>query len=274
MREASLRPITFLSDFGYGDEFAGVCRAVITRMAPEALITDLTHGIGAQDVVHGAIALANALPYTEPGIHLAIVDPGVGTTRRAIAARVAGEDRVLVGPDNGLLSLVASDFGGFTEAVDISDSAYALPSRSTTFEGRDLFSPVTAYLAGNAPLTAVGTEIPVESIAFLRLPEPVVIENRITAQVLYADGFGNLALNLIAGDAAGNLLRPGGRVLVETGRRSFRAPFVNAFAEVDPGTPLIHHDSSGRLAIAVNFGNAADQFELSRGDELHLSSQP
>ncbi len=243
-------------------------------MAPESLITDLTHGIGPQDVVHGAIALANALPYTEPGIHLALIDPGVGTARRAIAARVADEDRVLVGPDNGLLSLVASDFGGFTEAVDISGSAYALPSRSMTFEGRDLFAPVTAYLAGNAPLAAVGTEIPVESIAFLQLPEPVIIDNRITAQVLYADSFGNLALNLNGGGAADDLLRPGVRVLVETRQRSFRAPVVSVFAEVDPGSPLIYHDSSGRLAIAVNFGNAATQFGLSRGDELHLSPQP
>src|ERR671935_1384722 len=112
-----VRPITFLSDYGYDDEFAGVCRAVICRIEPEARVIDLTHGIARHAVRQGAAILANALPYTPPGVHLAVVDPGVGSPRRAVAVRVASDDRVLVGPDNGLLTPAIERFGGGVEAV-------------------------------------------------------------------------------------------------------------------------------------------------------------
>ena len=120
------RPITFLSDYGYADEFAGVCRAVIARIAPDAKVIDITHGLPRHAVRQGAVLLANALPFTPPGVHLAIVDPGVGTERRPVAVRIADEERLLVGPDNGVLALAAERLGGGVEAVDLSASPHRL----------------------------------------------------------------------------------------------------------------------------------------------------
>ena len=147
------RPITFLSDYGADDEFAGVCRAVIARIAPEATVIDLTHGVRRHAVRQGATILANALPFAPPGVHLAVVDPGVGTPRRAVAVRAACEDRLLVGPDNGLLWPAIERLGGAVEAVDVSLSPLRLEPISATFHGRDIFAPVAAHLAQGAPLS-------------------------------------------------------------------------------------------------------------------------
>ena len=153
------RPITFLSDYGYDDEFAGLCRAVIAGIAPDVRIIDLTHGIRRHAVTEGAAVLANALPYTPAGVHLAVVDPGVGSTRRAVALRVADDDRVLVGPDNGLLWPAAQKLGGVVEAIDLELSPFRLEPVSATFHGRDLFAPVAARLAAGAAFAEAGEAI-------------------------------------------------------------------------------------------------------------------
>ena len=152
---AQPRPITFLSDYGYEDEFAGVCRAVIAQIAPGAPLIDLSHGIARQDIRQGAILLANALPSCPPGVHLAVVDPGVGSERRAVAV-AAAEGRFLVGPDNGLLSRALERLGGALDAVDLSRSPFRLEPVSATFHGRDLFAPVAAHLALGARLDEAG----------------------------------------------------------------------------------------------------------------------
>ncbi len=149
-------PITFLSDYGYDDEFAGVCRAVIARLAPGATLIDLTHGIPRHDVRAGAAVLENALPYAPPGVHLAVVDPGVGSARKAVAVAAAEEGRLLVGPDNGLLWPALERFGGAMAAVDLTLSPQRLEPLSATFHGRDIFAPVAAALASGTPLAAVG----------------------------------------------------------------------------------------------------------------------
>ncbi len=137
--------VTFLSDYGPGDEYAGVVIGVIARIAPEARVIELGHGVPPQDVRTGARRLARALPYTPPGVHLAVVDPGVGGTRRALALRL--QDRWLVGPDNGLLLPAAVAFGGVQDAYDVSDTPWRLEPVSATFHGRDIFGPVAAHLA-------------------------------------------------------------------------------------------------------------------------------
>src|ERR687891_89181 len=169
------RPITFLSDYGYEDEFAGVCRAVIAGIAPEARVIDLTHAVPRRDVRGGAIALVDSLPYAPAGVHLAVVDPGVGTERRPVAVRVAAEDRVLVGPDNGLLWPAIEEFGGAVETVDVSGSRFRLEPVSATFHGRDLFAPVAAAVALGASLAEAGEAIGPESLTGLVLPPARVV---------------------------------------------------------------------------------------------------
>jgi S-adenosylmethionine hydrolase len=264
------RPITFLSDYGSDDEFAGVCRAVIARIAPDATVIDLTHGIPRHDVREGAIALANALPFAPAGIHLAVVDPGVGTGRRPVAVRVAEEDRVLVGPDNGLLSLAWERLGRPVEAVDVGRSKFRLEPTSTTFHGRDLFAPVTAGLALGATLAEAGEAVDASSLRALELPEPRIWPDRVVAHVVRADRFGNVSLNVRHEDLAGGPLRLGEPLAVESGGERVRANFAGTFEDVRSGELLLYEDSSRTLALAVNRGSAVELLRLRRDDEVVL----
>src|SRR5579859_4186141 len=153
---ASMAPvITFLSDYGLQDDFVGICHGVIAGICPEARVIDLGHGVRRHDVRGGAIVLAGALPYLPAGVHLAVVDPDVGASRRAVALRAA-DDRLLVGPDNGVLWLAAHASGGVVEAADIVRSPFRLEPVSATFHGRDIFAPVAAHLAAGASLAQAG----------------------------------------------------------------------------------------------------------------------
>jgi S-adenosylmethionine hydrolase len=206
---ATPRPITFLSDYGYEDEFAGVCRAVISQIAPGAPLIDLTHGIGRQDVRQGAVVLANALPSCPPGVHLAVIDPGVGSDRRAVAV-AAAEGRILVGPDNGLLSRALDRLGGALDAVELSRSPFRLEPVSATFHGRDLFAPVAAHLSLGASMLADGPLQPGDSLE-VRAPDGrwEAVWARTFADVgpadvlLFEDSSGALALAVSGGSAAG-----------------------------------------------------------------------
>jgi S-adenosyl-L-methionine hydrolase (adenosine-forming) len=266
----SVPVITFLSDYGTWDEFVGVCHGVMVRRCPTARIIDLGHGVARQDVRAGALALRAALPFTPPGVHLAVVDPGVGTPRRAVALRVASEDRLLVGPDNGLLMLAAEAFGGAIEAADISDSPECLRPLSATFHGRDIFAPVAAALADGAPLEAVGVEIPTEGLEPLRLPLASRDGDRLLAHVLSTDGYGNVALDATPALAAGAGLVPGSRVHVHAGDRGHELPFGRTFADTAAGELILYVDARGALAVAVNGGSAAAELGLAAGDELTL----
>ena len=264
------RPITFLSDYGADDEFAGVCRAVIARIAPEAKVIDLTHGIARHQVRQGAAVLANALPFAPPGVHLAVVDPEVGTERRAVAVRVADEDRVLVGPDNGLLWPAAERLGGAVEAVDVSRSPLRLEPISATFHGRDVFAPVAAHLACGASLSEAGEQIPAESLVTLQASEPEIGPDRLLAHVISVDGFGNAALDLAGRYLPASGLRMGRSVAVGAQGRSHEAMFTLTFADVGKGELLLYLDSNGSLALAVNRGSAATELGLAPGDEVVL----
>ncbi len=264
------RPITFLSDYGYADEFAGVCRAVIARIAPESPVIDLTHGVAPRDVLGGALMLADALPHAPAGVHLAVVDPGVGSERRAIAVRVADEDRVLVGPDNGLLWPALEALGGAVEAVDLAASPFRLEPVSATFHGRDLFAPVAARLAGGATLAEAGESLAPDSLARLELPLARVEADRVVAEVLHLDRFGNATLNVRSEQLEGGPLRLGQALAIEIAGSPSAATFVRTFAEVPEGAALVYEDSSRRLALAVNAGSAAEALGLRAGDEVVL----
>jgi hypothetical protein len=176
--------VTFLSDYGYTDEFVGVCHCVLARRCPAARIIDLGHGLPHHDIRAGALALRAALPYAPAGVHLAVVDPGVGSDRRALALRTREEARILVGPDNGLLLPAAALFGGVSEAVDISDSPEALRPISATFHGRDVFAAVAAALADGVPMEAAGRAIEPASVIALELPAPKQERDSLHAHVL------------------------------------------------------------------------------------------
>jgi S-adenosyl-L-methionine hydrolase (adenosine-forming) len=266
------RPITFLSDYGSTDEFAGVCRAVIARIAPEARVIDISHGIARHDVRHGAAVLANAVGYAPPGVHLAVVDPGVGTERRAVAVAAAEEGRHFVGPDNGLLSPALERFGGAREAVEISNSAARLDPVSPTFAGRDLFAPVAAHLALGEPLAALGEPLDPDTLERIDGGGPVIEPGlRLEAEVGHVDAFGNLSLIATAADADDAGLEPGKGLRVRGPRRSDEAVYALTFADAKPDEMVLLVDSARSLALAVNRGDAARRLDLSPGDRVLLT---
>jgi S-adenosylmethionine hydrolase len=261
------RPITFLSDYGLRDEFVGVVHAVIAHECRDARIIDLSHGVPRQSVLAGALMLMRALPYAPPGVHLAVVDPEVGARRRAVALRTAEEDRLLVGPDNGLLIPAAQRFRGVVEAVEISHSPWRLGPVSATFHGRDLFAPVAARLAAGEALADAGTPLDPGELVALDLPRPRQEEGALIAHVMVVDGFGNVQLDAAPADLGGRLGRP---VEVGDGRS---ARYLRTFADAEAGELLLYEDAAGMLALAVNGGEAAAELGgLAHGDEVRLAT--
>jgi S-adenosylmethionine hydrolase len=264
------RPITFLSDYGLADEFVGVVHGVIARLCPDARVIDLAHGVPRQDVLTGATVLARALPYLQAGVHVAVVDPEVGARRRAVALRTVEEDRLLVGPDNGLLLPAAERFGGVAEAVEISASPWRLEPVSATFHGRDLFAPVSARLAAGAPLGEAGGPVDPAELATIDVPRPRRDGDALVAHAVGVDGFGNVTLDACHGDLEGTALRIGHPLSVRTGARAARAIHARTFADVGRGALLLYEDAGGALALAVNTGDAARLLEVRAGDEVRL----
>jgi S-adenosylmethionine hydrolase len=268
--EEAVPVITFLSDYGPWDEFVGVCHAVMARRAPRARIIDLGHGVARHDVRAGALALRAALPYTPPGVHLAVVDPGVGGKRRAVALRVAAAGRTMVGPDNGLLTLAAQEFGGVTEAVDIGDSAECLRPISATFHGRDVFAPVAAALAAGVVLAALGEPIAVEGLVALALPGARLDGDSLVAHVLTTDVYGNVSLDATAESAAAAGFRAGAAIVVAAAGTPTPGHFAATFSDVAPGGLLVYIDARGALALAINGGSAATVLAVGTDDEVVL----
>lgn len=262
--------VTFLSDYGHQDEFVGVCHGVLTGLAPMARVIDVTHGIARHDVRAGAIVLRNALPYMPAGVHLAVVDPGVGGDRRAVALRCGQEEQVLVGPDNGLLMLGAERFDGVVEAVDIGRSPWRLEPVSATFHGRDIFAPVAAAVARGEALGNVGDPFGVEELAPLELPSARREEGALVAHVLVSDRFGNAILDASHADLTALGLRLGEAVEVRAGGRVRHARMGRTFADVPEGELLLYEDAQRQLALAVNRGSAMRELRMQRDAELRL----
>jgi S-adenosylmethionine hydrolase len=259
--------VTLLTDYGLDDEFVGVCHGVIRRTAPDVAIVDITHGVTRHEVREGALTLRNALPYMPAGVHVAVVDPQVGTERRAVAVRCAEEDRVLVGPDNGLLSLAWERFGGAVEVVDVSRSPHRLEPLSATFHGRDLFAPVGAALAAGAPFADAGEPLDPAELQRLSLPEPRRDVDALVAHALTFDGYGNVGLNVGHEDALAAGIRLGEWIDVN----GVDALVVQTFADVHPGELLLYEDAWQSLALAVNRGDAAALLRLRPDDEVRLT---
>ncbi|MFL5893717.1 MAG: S-adenosyl-l-methionine hydroxide adenosyltransferase family protein [Thermoleophilaceae bacterium] len=262
--------VTLLTDYGTGSEFPGICHGVIRRICRDAAIVDITHAIARHDVRQGALVLRNALPFMPVGVHVAVVDPQVGTERRAVAVRCADE-RVLVGPDNGLLSLAWEQAGGAAEAVDVSRSPHRLEPISATFHGRDVFAPVGAALAGGAPFAGAGDPLDAGDLVGLELPRPRRVGDVVIAHVLLVDVYGNVTLDVRHEDLPTSGLVYGRRLEVSVGGRSRQATFTGTFADVAHGEVLVYEDSTRLLALAVNRGSAADTFELEPDAEVRLT---
>jgi S-adenosylmethionine hydrolase len=268
------RPVvTFLSDFGLQDDFVGTCHGVMKRIAPEVDVIDITHGIEPHQVLQGALVLANTLPYMPEGVHLAVVDPGVGTERRAVCLR-SGDGRLHVGPDNGLLCLAADRLGGVDAAWELSNPRYRLEPVSYTFHGRDIFAPAAAYLARGLPPWELGPAVDPSSLVRLALPRPWVGQDEIRAHVLIVDRFGNVQLDLTYRDLEGLDLRPGMRVEVEVGLERYYAIIARTFAEVRPGDIVLLEDSYRNISLAINKGEAAAVLAARAGDEVVIRPLP
>jgi S-adenosylmethionine hydrolase len=261
--------ITFLTDFGLQDDYVGVCRGVMKRIAPEAQILDLSHGISPQAVTEGALMLARAIPYLPEGIHLAVVDPGVGSARRGIALRT-GDGRVFVGPDNGLLSLAAPP-----ESVDaarsLTNPRYHLEHVSRTFHARDVFAPVAAHLAAGVAFDDLGVEVDPATLVRLDLPRPEVSSNAMRATVLAVDRFGNLQLNLRREDVDVFGVQPGDRVELKFALDPYYAVVAETFEDTSRGELLVYEDSYGAYSIAISGGNASRLTGASAGDLVRIN---
>jgi S-adenosyl-L-methionine hydrolase (adenosine-forming) len=261
--------ITFTSDYGLEDHFVGVCHGVMARVAPAVRVIDVTHAVPAQDVRHGAVVLAQAVGYLPAAVHLAVVDPGVGTGRGMVAVEAGGQ--VLVGPDNGLLVPAAEALGGVGRVHALENPAYRLAPVSATFHGRDVFAPAAAHLAAGVDPAELGPELDPAGLVRLAAVAPRVDGERARGRVLLVDRFGNLALDLRRRDLEALGVAIGDPVELRVGGRAHRLVFAETFAAVPAGGLLVHEDSFGSLALAVNRGRAAERLAAQAGDPVELA---
>jgi S-adenosylmethionine hydrolase len=254
--------ISFTTDYGLSDGFVASCHGVIARLAPAVRVIDVSHGVAPGDVARGAAVLAQTVPHLPPAVHVAVVDPGVGTARRGVAARTPGG--LLVGPDNGLLPWAADALGGVEALVELANPDWFLADVSRTFHGRDVFAPVAARLALGADLADAGPGA--DPASLVRLPEPVVAlgEGWLEAEVLTIDRFGNVQLA-----ATGEALESLGASMRVGGVRAIRG---TTFAEAAPGGLVVYVDSAGRAAVAVNGGRAAVVLSVVPGDVVRIAA--
>jgi len=264
--------VSLLSDWGLRDPSPAICHGVILGIAPEALIVDISHEVDKYNITHGALLLWCALPFLPIGAHVAVVDPGVGSTRRAVALETARGD-YLIGPDNGLLLPGAERLGGVVRAHRIENPQYRLPVVSSTFHGRDLFAPAAAHLAMGVPLEHIGPPTDPASLAILDWPPVRARDGELETSVLYVDTFGNAKLSGLAADmhAAFGQLQRGTQLSLRPalGRGMPRTlTWSSTFADVAVGDPLLYEDSYGRLSIAANQASAAEVLRLE--DDLVL----
>lgn len=267
------RTIVFLSDYGLDDEFVGVCHGVIAGIAPEASLIDLTHGVPSQDVLRGAMVLAqNAGFFPEGSVFLSVVDPGVGSARRGVAIETARGD-VLVGPDNGLLSLAWEALGGARHAVHLTSEKHRLERVSETFHGRDVFAPAAAHLATGTAVADLGEDFPLDELVRLDLPEPEVSPGRIRARVLSVDRYGNIELAAREAELAAAGLDAAGQLEGQANETRFMARRVRTFADLRQGELGTLVDSLGWIAVVLNGGSAGEALGVAAGDTLEISEE-
>jgi S-adenosylmethionine hydrolase len=266
--------ISFLSDYGTRDEFVGIVKSVIADLAPHARVIDLTHEIAPFDVRAGSLALARCISYVPSGIVLAVVDPGVGTARRPIAVSVGGGRGVLIGPDNGLLSMGVALAGGADAAVVLNNVEHHLAAPGATFAGRDIFAPAAAHLCNGVALGDLGEAIDPALLLPGVVPLSRTENGALVAEVTWVDRYGNCQLNIGPDEVAGFGEQLNVEIAPVTGERVVRSMrVVRAFAEIGGGVGLVV-DSFGMLAVCVDRGSAAAELSLAAGDSVHISASP
>ena len=255
-------PITLLTDFGSRDAYVGAMKGVLASLATGHPTVDLTHEIAPQDVMEGAFVLREAYAFYPLGtVHLAVVDPGVGTERRAIAMHANGH--TFVGPDNGLFALVLGD--DLPDEVVVLDrpEVWRVPNPSATFHGRDVFAPVAARLARGATLADVGT--PIDAMKVLRWPLPLLDRDGVRGRVVHLDRFGNAVTNIAVDEL---MRRRNGRKMACVAGGEILRGLRRTYSDVAPGEPLLLAGAGGMVEVAVRNGNAADLLGLERGSSV------
>lgn len=267
MSDSGFGYITFLSDYGHTDEFVGVCHGVIKRIAPQVEIIDITHGIRPQSIFEGAMVLGQSVAYMPHAVHLGIVDPSVGADRLAVAIRTV-DGSVLVGPDNGLLSMAVRRLGGAEVCHQISNPEVMLEVVSKTFQGRDVFAPSAAHLANGVAVEEMGAALDPANLVGVDIAAPRRHDDHYHATVLHVDRFGNLQLNLGLKEMADAEMKVGDILEVRLeGHRSL-VSFGETFASVSQGELVVTEDSYGLLAVAMNRGSAAERLGASIGSSV------
>lgn len=262
-------PISFLSDFGDHDEFVGVVHGVLAKLAPDSRVIDVGHRFPRGNVKSAALALTRAIQYLPEGVCLAVVDPGVGTDRRAIAAETPWG--MFVGPDNGLLSPPVAMVGGASRIVSIENPEAMIPSPGETFHGRDVFAPAAALLAaGDAALDDLGPVITDDDVVPLILPLTETKDSVISGEAWWVDTFGNAQTNIAPEDLGPLGLGPGDVVIIKVGSTIHSVPWVTSYGDVAEGEALIHVDSVGLMAVAVRDGRADEELNVAEGVAVSL----
>lgn len=260
--------LTFLTDYGTQDGFVAACHGVCAKIAPSARIIDITHLIPPGDIRRGAAVLAQTVPYLPTAIHVAVVDPGVGTTRKAIAVATP-TGSVYIGPDNGLLSWAITADGGPTTAITLTNKdLWRAKDIPPTFHGRDIFIPAAAHLFNGTPLEEAGDPIAPETLVTLPKPHTHVTETGAETEVLTTDHFGNIQLSITGPDAQQAGLTPGTTIQLRWADQNLTIPFRRTFGEVPRGNLVLYVDSAGYLTLAENGGNAATSLQLPPGTRI------
>src|SRR3954453_3132982 len=272
-RDAGYGWLTFLSDYGHDDVFVGVCKGVIAGIAPDVQVIDVCHLIAPQDVEAGAHALAAAMPFMPPAVHLAMVDPQHAKAARGVAVRT-GDGSLFVGPDNGLLSHAWEVRGGAEAAVELANSQLWLDQIHATFRGRDVFAPVAAHLAAGRPLEDVGPAVGPGELTRPALRAATVDDDHVHAEIRAVDHFGNVSLNLARSDLEAAGITLGDTVELRCNGRTLTVPFTLSFGEVPQGRLSLCEDSFRAIQLAVNAGKASQELRVNRGDPIVIARLP
>jgi S-adenosylmethionine hydrolase len=265
-------PISFLSDFGLADEYVGVVHGVLAKLAPASRVIDVGHSTLRGDIRAAALALTRAIQYLPEGVALVVVDPGVGSERKALAVDTPWG--YFVGPDNGVLSPAVAMMGGASTIVSVENPEARIPSPGETFHGRDVFAPAAALLAsGEASIEELGPTVAPDQVQPLLLPLPEASGSTVVGEAWWVDVFGNVQTNIGPDDLAALGLAPGSTVTVKVGASLHSLPWVGTFSEVAPGEGLVHVDSAGLIAIAVREGRADEELNLGSGVSVTLAGR-
>jgi S-adenosyl-L-methionine hydrolase (adenosine-forming) len=262
--------LTFLTDFGLEDGFVASCHGVAARIAPAIRVIDITHLVPPGDVRRGAAVLAQTVTAMPPAVHVAVVDPGVGTSRQAVAVRAG--DGILVGPDNGLLSWAIDALGGGTAAFALTNSELWNQPVSPTFHGRDIFMPVAAHLVMGTTLEEAGTQIDLADLVTLSPPTSRMLDGEAEGEVLSVDRFGNVQLSIPSAAASELGIVIGSRLTIRCNRREITAPYLVTFGAAAPGELIAFTDSAGLISLAVRSGSAAEKLSLPPGARVRIAA--